>query len=71
MASELSHNYRNFFKNKSDDEVSIEIPKLTDSTNWVVFRDTFTMKMSHVVGNRGVTLDYVIDNTIRVATRAN
>ena len=71
IASNLSRDYRDFSKDNNDDEATIEIPKLTGSTNWITFRDKFIMKLSHTVGCRGIPLDYVVDSTPRVVTRAN
>ena len=71
IASNLSRDYRDFSKDNNDDEATVEIPKLTGSTNWITFRDKFIMKLSHTVGCRGIPLDYVVDSTPRVVTRAN
>ena len=70
-ASTLSRDYHDFVKDKNEDETTVEIPKLTGSTNWVDFRDKFIMKCSQTTGCRGITLDYVVDSTPRAVTRAN
>ena len=71
IASTLSRDYRDFVKEKNEDEATVEIPKLTGSTNWVDFRDKFIMKLSKTTGCRSITLDYVVDSTPRAVTRAN
>ena len=54
----------------NEDEVEISIPVLSGSSNWTDFRDKFLMKLSRIIGSRGFPLLYVVDNTVRTATRA-
>lgn len=72
-ADELSNQYNSFRKwaKNETEEVEVEIPKLTGSSNWVDFRDKFKMKLSLTIGNRGFPLEYVIDETDRPVSHAN
>ena len=54
-----------------DDDVDVDIPLLTGSSNWIDFRDKFQMKLNQTMGTRGIHLDYILDNTVRGAVRAN
>ena len=72
MADELASLY-NTFKEKSkrtDEEVDMEVPVLTGSSNWVTFRDKFLMKLALTTGKRGFSLEYVLDETTRPVTSA-
>lgn len=69
-AAEFSAHYRASLS-ESDDDVDVTIPKLTGHGNWVDFRDKITMKLSQTMGTRGIPLDYILDDTVRNALRAN
>ena len=63
--------YRASTSDSDEDPDSVEIPELTGAGNWIDFRDKFTMKLSLIKGCRGVPLDYILDSTVRAATRLN
>ena len=60
-------------RTKLDDEeaVSIKIPELTGANNWRDFKEKFILKLSTIIGTRGIPLDYVVDHTTRAIKRAN
>ena len=72
-ADDLASIYEAFTKLSDDvkDDIDVQLPALTGSSNWVDFRDKFKMKLSLTIGNRGFPLDYVIDNTARPVRRGN
>ena len=72
-ADDLAAIYNAFSeKSKAEkDEVEIDLPKLTGSSNWIDFKEKFKMKLSLKIGNRGIPLSYVIDTTPRAVTRGN
>ena len=69
-ADELAQVYKSFTSKDESDDVEVEIPKLTGSSNWIDFRDKFLLKLSIDNGNRGFPIDYVVDETARDVTRA-
>lgn len=58
-------------KNESEQDIDVQIPDLKGASNWRSFRDAFEMKLEIVKSNSGFPLNYVIDQTPRVYTRAN
>ena len=68
-----SRNYRDFClqSDKDDGEDTLDLPKLQGASNWVTYRDAFLTKLSLSLGARGLSLNYVVDSTTRLATRAN
>ena len=46
---------------ENDDDENITLPKLTEATDWVAFRDTFISKLASVKGSRGFPVNYIID----------
>ena len=72
FSDELSSHYTAFKESstRKDDEVDMDVPVLTGSSNWVTFRDKFLMKLSMTYGKRGISLDYVLDDTVRPVTNA-
>ena len=60
--------YRQSSIEKDDDDVQIDIPKLSGSSNWIIFRDKFKMKLHKTTGARGFHLGYIVDDTIRPVT---
>ena len=54
-----------------DDTEDITIPQLKGHENWVQWRDTFMASLGNIIGGRGIPIDYVIDMTLRDATRGN
>ena len=69
-AAEFAAHYRSSLSDNEDD-VEVDIPTLTGHSNWVDFRDKLTMKLSQTMGTRGIALDYILDDTVRAALRAN
>ena len=69
----LTMDYKTFNSqsDKDNDETDVEIPTLTGASNWINFRDMFSLKLSLVIGSRGFPIDYVIDSTDRDVTRGN
>lgn len=72
-ANELSSVYESFKKlsEKDKEEIDVQLPTLTGSTNWIDFRDKFKMKLSLTIGKRGFPLSYVIDESVRPVSRGN
>ena len=70
-ADELAQIYKSFTSKKDTDDVDVDIPKLTGSSNWIDFRDKFLLKLSIEIGSRKFPIDYVVDDTVRNVTRAN
>ena len=60
--------YRESNIEKDDDDCQIDIPKLSGSSNWIIFRDKFKMKLHKTTGARGFHLGYIIDDTMRLVT---
>ena len=52
----------------SDNEMDVKVPQLNGWTNWIDFRDKFTMKISNMSGFWNVILNYIIDVTTRDIT---
>ena len=70
----LSNNYKqftDFLKKDKEDDKKVEVPKLTNASNWVSFRDKFLMELSLTRGARDISLLYLVDDTVRTVTRAN
>ena len=69
--------YRNTFNTKKgtddedDDTDNIIVPALHDAKGWMSFKENFILLLGLMKGLRGITLDYIIDNTSRLATRMN
>ena len=67
--------YNQDFKSLDDDnddnDVEVKVPDLADHTKWLKFRDSFTEKLAHTIGERKIPISYVIDPTVRLITRAN
>ena len=65
--------WKSFPKEVDTDEDSedIIIPKLKGHENWVQWRDAFIASLGNIIGGRGIPIDYVIDMTLRDATRGN
>ena len=57
-------------KSSSDDDDESDVPKLEGHKNWITFRDKFLHKLSHTSADKYLPLSYVIDETVRGATRA-
>ena len=69
-----SAHYKTVNENDDDDEdksSDVKIPTLKGNDNWIDFRDSFKTKLSLTIGNRGISIDYVIDSTPRAVTSAN
>ena len=69
-----SAHYKTVNESDNDDEdksSEVKIPALKGNENWIDFRDSFKTKLSLTIGNRGISIDYVIDSTTRAVTRAN
>ena len=73
MADLFGKQYQASLRTKVEDEEEIvtKIPDLTGANNWRDFKEKFIMKLSTIKGTRGIPIDYVVDTTIRNATRAN
>ena len=56
---------------ESDQEIEVQVPELKGATNWRSFRDAFEMKLEILKSKAGFPLNYVVDQTPRVFTRAN
>lgn len=54
---------------KSEDEVTL--PTLKGAANWIDFRDKITIKISKMRNRRGISLEYLIDDTERAVRRSN
>jgi len=63
-----SLHYRESNTEKDDDDCPIDIPKLSGSSNWIIFRDKFKMKLHKTTGARGFHLGYIVDDTTRPVT---
>ena len=72
MADDLASSYNAFIESSKtkDDDVELEVPVLTGSSNWITFRDKFLMKLALTIGTRGFSLDYILDDTVRPVTNA-
>ena len=54
-----------------DSDIDSTIPDFKGASNWRSFRDKISLKLSGVIGESGIPIDYVIDETPRLATRGN
>ena len=54
-----------------DDADKVVVPTFQDTKGWMSFKQNFTLLLGLTKGIRGIPLDYIIDNTIRIATRSN
>ena len=52
-----------------DDNDNITVPTFHDAKGWMSFKENFILVLGLTKGIRGIPLDYVIDNTPRLATR--
>ena len=68
ISTASSLHYRQSSIEKDDDDVQIDIPKLSGSSNWIIFRDKFKMKLHKTTGARGFHLGYIVDDTVRTVT---
>jgi len=53
------------------DTEDITVPQLKGHENWVQWRDAFVASLGNIIGGRGIPIDYVLDMTLRDATRGN
>lgn len=56
---------------EDSDHEDVDLPKLKGKENWTKFRDAFEANLSSTVGARGITIDYLIDDTTRTSTHGN
>ena len=54
-----------------DAPTEVTLPILKGSSNWVEWKEKFSLRLAHSFGKRGSPLSYVIDQTDRAVTRAN
>ena len=54
---------------KPEDDVTL--PTLKGAINWIDFRDKMIIKISKLRNRRGISLEYLLDDTERQARRAN
>ena len=76
ITAERASTYGNLFNTSkatdADDETdNVDIPDFHDAKGWMSFKENFILLLGLTKGIRGIPLDYVVDNTPRMATRAN
>ena len=58
-------------ESNNDDETDIDLPKLKGGSTWIPFRDAFSHKLRDPLNNRGFSMIYLVDETIRQVTHGN
>ena len=70
-ASAYNKLYNNLQNGEEADEPdNVVVPALSDVKGWMSFKENFLLLLGLTKGARGIPLDYVVDNTLRNATRA-
>ena len=58
-------------KNATNTDDEITLPKLRGGNTWIEFRDKIILKISKMQNRRLISLEYLIDESVRPVTRAN
>ena len=73
MADNLGTHYMASLRkaDDTDDSSNVKLPSLLGSSNWRAFKDKLLLKLGTMKSTRGITMEYVVDDTPRTVTRAN
>ena len=55
-------------EDEDSDQEEVDVPKLKGKENWIKFRDAFEANLSSTIGARGISIDYLVDETERTST---